>query len=296
MTTPALQLEGVGKTYKGFALRDVSFSLPRGYIMGLIGPNGAGKTTLIKLILNLVRRRTGRIRVLGLDNLEDEIQVKSRIGYVPDEPHFPEDIRLRDLKAATAPFYPGWSDTTFERIASEFELPMARKFKKLSHGTKMKFALALALSHGAELIILDEPTAGLDPVFRRQFLDRLAGLLQDGKASVLFSTHLTTDLERTADFVTFLRAGRVMFSEPKDEVVGRWAVVRGGRELLDGEGRGFFEGVREREYGFEGLTSRAEEARRRFGERAAVERASLDDIMVLMGRGGGREREERHAA
>lgn len=167
---------------------------------------------------------------------------------------------------------------------------MAKKFKALSHGTKMKFALALALSHGAELIILDEPTSGLDPVFRRQFLDRLAALLQGGEVSVLFSTHLTADLERNADFITFLRAGRVVFSSAKDDVVEKWAVVKGGRELLDAGSRRFFEGVREREFGFEGLTSRAPEARRRFGERAAVDRATLDDIMVLMGRG------ESHAA
>jgi ABC-2 type transport system ATP-binding protein len=287
---PALEIQGIAKSYTDFALDNVSFHLPLGYVMGLIGPNGAGKTTLIKLILNLVRRRAGVIRVLGLDNLADEVAVKARIGYVPDEPRYPGDVRLRDLKAATAPFYPRWDEAAFTRIAGEFELPMRKKFNKLSHGMKMKFALALALSHGAELVILDEPTAGLDPVFRRQFLDRLAGLLEDGRASVLFSTHITADLERIADFVTFLRDGRVVFSSPKDEVVGRWAVVKGGRDLLDADSRDFFEGVREREYGFEGLTSRAQEARRRFGDRAAVDRASLDDIMVLMGRG------ESHAA
>jgi ABC-2 type transport system ATP-binding protein len=286
----ALKIRGVGKAYKDFALDDVSFHLPRGYIMGLIGPNGAGKTTLIKLVLNQVRRRAGSISVLGLDNLADEVAVKARIGYVPDEPHYPGDIRLADLKAATAPFYSGWDEAAFARIAAEFELPLRKKFKKLSHGMKMKFALALALSHGAELVILDEPTSGLDPVFRRQLLDRLAGLLQDGRVSVLFSTHITADLERTADLVTFLRNGRVVFSNPKDEVVGRWVVVKGGRDLLNADSRDFFEGVREREHGFEGLTSRAHEARRLFGDKAAVDRASLDDIMVLMGRG------ESHAA
>jgi ABC-2 type transport system ATP-binding protein len=286
----ALEIAGVAKSYEDFTLDNISFNLPRGYIMGLIGPNGAGKTTLIKLILNLVRRRSGAIRVLGLDNLADEAAARARIGYVPDEPHYPEDIRLAELKAATAPFYPHWDEATFGRLAGEFELPLRKRFKKLSHGTKMKFALALALSHGAELIILDEPTSGLDPVFRRQLLDRLAGLLEHGRASVLFSTHITADLERVADFVTFLRDGQVVFSSPKDDVVGRWAVVKGGRDLLDADSRGFFEGMREREFGFEGLTSRVQEARQRFGDSAAVDRATLDDIMVLMGRG------ESHAA
>jgi len=286
----ALQIDGVCKSYEGFALKDVSFQLPRGYIMGLIGPNGAGKTTLIKLILNLVHREGGSIRMLGLDNLADEAEIKSRIGFVPDEPRYHEDVTLENLKSATAPFYPQWSEDRFQALASEFELTLSKKFKTLSHGTKTRFALALALSHGAELIILDEPTSGLDPVFRRKLLEVLAGVLQDERFSILFSSHITSDLERTADFVTFLQDGQVVFSSPKDEIMGSWGVVKGGREILDDEARAFFEGVREREHGFEGLTSKIEEARRRFGDHAVIDRASLDDIMVLMGR------EEHHVA
>jgi ABC-2 type transport system ATP-binding protein len=286
----ALEIDGVGKRYKGFALTDVSFRVPRGYIMGLIGPNGAGKTTLIKLILNLIRRDAGAIRVFGLDNLAHEAKIKSRIGFVPDEPHYYGDISLLNLKAATAPFYPLWDEGRFRDLVARFELPLRKKFKTLSHGMKTKFALALALSHNAELVLLDEPTAGLDPVVRRELLDILAGLLQDERVSILFSSHITADLERTADFVTFLRDGRVVFSSPKDEVMASWGVVKGGREILDAEARAFFEGVRVREHGFEALTSRVQEARQRFGDRVVIDRASLDDIMVLMGR------EERHAA
>jgi ABC-2 type transport system ATP-binding protein len=282
----ALELEGVGKEYKGFALADVSFSLPRGYIMGLIGPNGAGKTTLIKLILNLVHRHSGVIKVLGRDNLACEAEIKARIGFVPDEPNFYGDVPLRDLAAATALMYPTWNAEVFKRLVSEFQLPMQKKFKILSHGTKSKFALALALSHNAEFVILDEPTSGLDPVFRRELLHKLSGLLQDERVSILFSTHITSDLEKAADYVTFLRAGRVIFSKPKDEVMDTWGVVRGGKDLLDAGTRTFFDGIRLREHGFEGLTSRVHDARRMFGDRAAIERASLDDIMVLMGREG----------
>jgi ABC-2 type transport system ATP-binding protein len=282
----ALELEGVGKAYRGFALEDVSFRLPRGYIMGLIGPNGAGKTTLIRLILNLARRHSGSIRVLGRDHLVYEAEVKARIGFVPDEPRFYDDVPLKDLAAATAIMYRSWNGDVFRSLVSEFQLPMRKKFKHLSHGTRTKFALALALSHGAELLILDEPTAGLDPVFRSELLRRLSGLLQDERVSILFSTHITSDLEKVADFVTFLRAGRLVFSRPKDEIRDTWGVVRGGRELLDAGTRAFFSGIREREHGFEGLTSSVQDARRRFGDRAIVERASLDDIMVLMGKEG----------
>ncbi len=282
----ALEIDGVEKAYEGFALSEVSFRLPSGYIMGLIGANGAGKTTLIKLILNLVRRTAGSIRVFGLDNLEHEAEIKSRIGFVPDEPRFHEDVTLRDLKSVTALFYPRWDEGRFRALAGQFDLPLGKRYRTLSHGTKTKFALALALSHGAELVVLDEPTTGLDPVVRRELLDILAGLLEDERVSILFSSHITSDLERTADFVTFLRDGRVVFSSAKDEVIGSWGVVKGGREMLDDEARGFFEGVRVREHGFEGLTSRIDEAHRRFGDRVVIDRASLDDIMVLMGREG----------
>jgi len=257
--------------------------------MGLIGPNGAGKTTLIKLILNLIRRDGGVIRAFGLDNLADEAPVTSRIGFVPDEPRYHEDARLSELASAVAPFYAAWDEARFRALAGEFELPLDKKFKVLSHGTKTKFALALALSHGAELVLLDEPTTGLDPVFRRRLLDMLAGLLQDERTSVLFSSHITADLERTADFVTFLLNGRVVFSNPMDQLAEHWAVVKGGREMLDAEARAFLQGVRVRAHGFEGLTSRVAEARRRFGDGFFIERASLDDIMVLYGKGG-RER------
>jgi len=278
----ALKIEGVGKRYKGFDLHDVSFELPRGHVMGLIGPNGAGKTTLIKLVLNLVRRDAGAVRVFGLDNLAHEAQIKSRIGFVPDEPKFHEDISLATLKAATAPFYPTWDERRFDELAAAFRLPLKKKFKKLSHGTKMKFALALALSHGAELVLLDEPTSGLDPAFRRELLGLLGDLLQDNRVAVLYSTHITADLERMADFIAFLKRGRLVFARPKDEVLDGFGLVKGGREMLDERSRELFDGIRVHEHGFEGLTSRVDEVRRRFGDRAAIERATLDDVMVLM--------------
>jgi len=221
----ALEIEGVCKNYQDFALREVAFRLPRGYIMGLIGPNGSGKTTLIKLILNLIRRDGGSIRVFGLDNLAHEAEIKSHIGFVPDEPRLHEDVTLENLKSATAPLYPDWDEHRFRALASEFGLPLRKKFKAVSHGTRTRFMLAQALCHGAELVLLDEPTTGLDPVFRRTLLDMLAGVLQDERVAILYSTHITSDLERAADFVTFLRNGRVVFSSPKDEVIGSWGVV-----------------------------------------------------------------------
>ena len=281
----ALEFDGIEKRYKGFTLHPATFDLPRGYIMGLIGPNGAGKTTLIKLALDLVRGTGGKIRIFGQDHALDGKQIRARVAYVPDEPRFHEDIKLEHLKQATAPFYPGWDEKRFASLVDAFDLPLDRKFKKLSAGMKTKFALALALSQGAELLLLDEPTSGLDPAFRRDLLKLLGELMQDDRITVLFSTHLTADLERTADYITFVREGHIVFSKPKDVVLDTWVLVKGGRDVLAERNDGLFDGVKVRAHGFEGLTSRANEVRRRFGDRVEIQRASLDDLMVLMERG-----------
>lgn len=288
MTEHALEIKGLRKEYKGFRLKDVSFTVPAGSIMGLVGANGAGKTTIIKLILNLVRRDAGEVRVFGLDNLAAEKAVKTRIGFVHETPGLVEDARLRDIKAAVAPFYPAWDEAAFARLAGEFGLPLDKKFKKLSHGTRMKFSLALALAHDADLLVLDEPTSGLDPVFRRELLERLSGVIQDERKAVLFSTHITTDLEPTADHVTLLSRGAVVFSLPKDEIRETWAVVRGGPELRNGAGRALFRGVRESACGVEALTSDIPGVRAAFPSGVVIEKASIEDIMVFMDQGDGR--------
>jgi ABC-2 type transport system ATP-binding protein len=284
----ALEIRNLRKEYPGFTLRDVSFNLPRGYIMGLIGPNGAGKTTVIKLILNLVRREAGDIRALGLDNLRDEAELKSRIGFVLDEPPFYGYLRVAAMADVVAPFYKAWDGVLFRRLCGEFDLPMRKRVNALSRGMKMKLALAFALAHGAELILMDEPTSGLDPIFRRELLERLSGLIRDGRTSVLFSTHITSDLERVADYITCLREGELLFSATRDEVIERWAIVKGGADLLTEETERLFKSVRLGPYGFTGLTSNREEAGRLLGGKGAViERVKLDDLVFLLSRSGG---------
>lgn len=281
-----LEIRNLSKIYPRFELKGVTFQVPAGSIMGLIGPNGAGKTTIIKLIMNLIRRDGGDIRLFGLDNLVREAEVKARTGFVYDTPAFFEDAAIKEIKAAIAPFYEKWNEPLFQELAAEFELPLKLKFRKLSQGMKTKFSLALALSHDADFIIMDEPTAGLDPVFRRELLAKLSGVIQNERKSILFSTHITSDLERIADYITFILNGEIVFSSAKDEILENWGVVKGARELAEGENRRFFEGISIREHGFEAVTSRREEAARHFGGQAVVERASLDDIMTLTARGG----------
>ena len=281
-----LRITKLRKRYGEFRLNDVSFSLPRGYVMGLVGPNGAGKTTIIKLIMSLIKPDGGGIEIFGLDHLAHEKEVKGRIGFVYDVPPFYGDVSLRDTKRAIALFYEKWNEPLFNDLVSQFQLPLKKKVKTLSSGMRTKFALALALSHDAELLILDEPTTGLDPVFRRELLHGLSGLLQDEEKSILFSTHITTDLERIADYVTFLEDGEVTLSASREELQEKWGVVRGDEETLAAMDPSTCHGTRRHDHGLDVLTSDVAGVQAVLGKKAVVDPASFEDIVVLMrGRG-----------
>lgn len=285
MMDKAIEITGLRKEYKGFALDGVSFAVPRGYIMGLIGPNGAGKTTIIKLVMNLVRRRAGEIRVFGLDNVRHDREIKARIGFVYDVPRFPEDLRLNTIASAVSAFYERWDDNRFRDLLEEFRLSPRQVFKKLSHGLKMKFSLAIALAHDADLILMDEPTAGLDPVFRFELLTKLRALIQDERKTVLFSSHITSDLERVADYVTFIHQGRVVFSAAKDEILDTWGVVRAAGDGLRPEDIPGARGFRRTEHSLDVLTSDLAAARRSPRPGTVFDKASLEDIMFFIGKG-----------
>jgi ABC-2 type transport system ATP-binding protein len=282
---PILELRGVTKSYPGFALRDVSFSLPHGHVCGLIGPNGSGKTTIVKLILGLVRPDSGELRVCGEDPVAGEVAVKRRVGFVHEVPAFYDHLSVGSVASILRPFYDLWDQPLFESLAREFGVPTRKRFGVLSRGTRTKAALALALAHHAELLVLDEPTSGLDPVFRRDLLDCLAAHVAGGHASVLFSTHITGDLERMADYVTFVRDGRLVFSSTREEALDRWVLVRGDPAALDQGVRQLFAGLEIGPHAFTGLTESAPAVRERLaGRDVVVERATLEDIMYYTGR------------
>jgi ABC-2 type transport system ATP-binding protein len=290
-----LEIRNLRKEYPGFTLRDVSFALPPGAIMGLIGPNGAGKTTVIKLILNIVRRTSGEIRVFGLDHLAGEAEAKSRIGFVLDESPFTGYLKVGTIGSIIAPYYATWDAGRFRDLCREFELPRGRRVNALSRGMKMKLALAVALSHAAGLVLLDEPTSGLDPVFRRELLERLSGLIQDGRTSVLFSTHITSDLERIADYITCLKDGELLFSSTRDEILDNWGLVKGGPELFTDENMDLYRSVRRGPYGWTALTADRDQARRRLaGKDATIEPVRLDDLVFFLGRESGPGGERSH--
>ncbi|MBP7865473.1 MAG: ABC transporter ATP-binding protein [Acidobacteria bacterium] len=277
----AVVLRGVAKRYPGFALEDVSLRLPRGAILGLVGPNGAGKTTLIRILLALARRDAGEVKIFGLDPAVRETEVKSRVGFVHESPPFPPFLSLEAIRSMLAPVYRRWDEARFRSLTREFGLPMKRRFGALSRGMKTQFALAVALSHRAELLVLDEPTTGLDPATRRRFLDLLLEVLQDEQCAVFFSTHLTADLDRVADYVTLLQGGKVALSTSVESFRDTWGLVRGGLDVLDGREGGLLVGCRRHPHGFEALTPDTAEARRRFGPGTVVDRATLEDLVVF---------------
>lgn len=214
-----LSVQGLTKRYAGFTLDNVTFSLPKGRIMGIIGKNGAGKTTTLKAILNLVRPDSGTIFTFGKSFAQNEEACKQDMGVVLGEVDFYKQKRLSDITAVTKRFYANWDESAYQRYLNAFELDPRKRVKELSSGMKVKYMIALALSHGARLLILDEPTSGLDPVSRDDLLTLFRSLVKEGERSILFSTHITSDLEKCADDITYIKDGRLLKSAEKAEFI-----------------------------------------------------------------------------
>jgi len=283
-----LEVRNLRKAYDQFALKDISLELPQGYVMGLVGPNGSGKTTIIKLIMNLIMKQGGEIEVFGQDHRACEAQIKGRIGFVYERPHFYDNLKLHQIVSLIAPFYRTWDQDVLKRHSQTFQLPMDHRFKSISKGMQMKFSLALALSHHAELLILDEPTSGLDPVFRREFLELLHDHVQDEHRAVLYSTHITSDLENIADYLTLLANGEILLSLSTNEIEENWGVIKTEQEEITW-GDIDVQGMRKRESYTEILTSNIKKARQLFDQDTLFEKASIEDIMFLLAQGDSHE-------
>ncbi|MCM1023168.1 MAG: ABC transporter ATP-binding protein [Prevotella sp.] len=256
MSNIALSIDNLTKKYKDFTLDGASFEIERGTVMGLIGQNGAGKTTIIRLIMNMINRDGGTVTVCDLDNIADEIAVKNKIGYVSDESFFFYNTTLARTEKACAAAYDDWDSAKFADFLKKWELPEKKKIAALSKGMQTKAMLAVALSHNPELLILDEPTAGLDPVARIEILDLLRDFVADGKRSVLFSTHITGDLDKIADVITLIIGGRIRESMSADVIEDRYAVISGSKDRITAENEKLTIGMRELNTGFEALVLR----------------------------------------
>ena len=275
-----LRLEQVGKTFAGFSLENISLDVEPGYVFGLIGPNGSGKTTTIRLIMGLLPLEKGSIRIFGKEMAGSGKQLKQEIGFVYDEPCLYEESLPLPMKHIISRFYENWDDAEFSRYMDLFELPADKPLKHYSQGMKMKYMTAIALSHHARLIIMDEPTSGLDPVSRHEILELLQSYISDGKSSVLFSTHITSDLERIADQICLLNKGRQVFTLPKDEVLDRYRIVKGPLDSLTPHMP--LLGLSKNSFGFEGLTEEAQWFSASKDEKVIVEKCSLDDMMLYL--------------
>lgn len=280
-----LEVQNLTKHFKGFSLENVSFSLESGFIMGFIGPNGAGKSTTIKLIMNLLKKDSGKIKVFGLDHIKHEQEIKNRIGFVYDENYFYEELTIQEMKRIIAPFYENWDNDAFESYIKKFNLPKDKKIKNLSKGMKMKFSLTIALSHDAKFLIMDEPTSGLDPIVRRELLDVLYDIVQDENRGVFFSSHITSDLDKIADFVTLINDGKILLSASKEDIFDHHALVKGSKELICKESKDYFIGAKQNQFGVEALTNDKTAVSKFFGEKAIVEKPTLEDILFYYSRG-----------
>ncbi|WP_053956426.1 ABC transporter ATP-binding protein [Inediibacterium massiliense] len=280
-----LELKNVTKKYKDFALNDISFTLDKGYIMGFIGPNGAGKSTTIKLIMNLLKKDSGEIKIFGLDHVKHEKEIKQRIGFIYDQNYFYDELTLKEMKNSISGCYKNWDNNLYNQYMKKFNLKEDRKVKELSKGMQMKFSLALALSHDAQLIIMDEPTSGLDPVFRSELLDILMEIIQNENKAIFFSTHITTDLEKIADYITFIHDGNLIFSKMKDEILENYKIVKGGKEILTEKLKENLIGIKNNKFGFKALTTQVSKLKKEYGEELVFDQATLDDIMLFAIRG-----------
>ncbi len=275
-----LEINNITKDYKKFKIDNISFNLPKGYIMGFIGANGAGKTTTIKLILNMIKRDSGEIKVFGLDNIREEERIKEQIGVVFDECYYLEDWTLNDVEKAVSIFYKNWNSSIYEKYLKEFNLARDKKVKDLSRGMRMKLMIAVAFSHEAKLLILDEPTSGLDPVARDEFLDILRDYIEDEEKSVIFSSHITSDIEKIADYITYINNGKIIFTGEKDEFLEKYCIIKGGKEDITESHKKEIIGLRMHSTGFEGLIELKKAVG--FSSKVIIEKASLDEIMIYM--------------
>lgn len=276
-----LQVDSLEKRYPKFHLHDVSFSLDEGYIMGFIGINGAGKTTTLKSILNMVRPDSGEVTVLGRPLPEHEVELKEHLGVVLGDKDVYRHARVDRLTRVVRRFYQNWDDAAYEHYCRRFSLDQDKRVGELSTGMKTKYLLALALSHHARLLILDEPTSGLDPAARDDLLEVFQEVVEDGRHSILYSTHITSDLEKCADYITYIHDGRVLGSATKDDFVASYRLVQGPNDRLTDQLKGNLIAHRSHAFGFVGL-ARTELAREFTG--LELEVPTLDDVMVYHAR------------
>lgn len=281
-----LELQNLSKSYvkSGFTLDQISFSLPYGSILGFVGENGAGKTTTIGCILNTVRKDGGTVKLFGKEMSDEDTDVREKIGVVYDGDNFPGFWTARQLSKVMEGLFKNWDQVLFQKYLEDFQLPPKQKIKCYSKGMSMKLAIAAALSHHPELLILDEATSGLDPVMRDDMLDIFLEFVQEEHHSILLSSHITSDLEKVADYIVFIHKGRLVLTAPKDDLVYRYAVMRCRESQFQAVDREDVLAYRKRDMQIDVLVADGREAQRKYKD-MVVDHTSVDEIMLLLAKG-----------
>ncbi len=275
-----IEVKNLCKKYNGFELKDVNIELPKGMIMGLIGENGAGKSTTIKAILNVIHRDSGEIKIFGLDNQKDEKQIKEDIGVVLDDSFLSEYLNPSDINKIMKKIYKNWDEKLYFKYMEDFKLPKDKMLKEYSSGMKMKLKIVVALSHHPKLLILDEPTSGLDPVARNEILDIFQDFIQDEEHGILVSSHITSDLEHIADYITFINEGKIILSKTRDELLENYGIVKCSKEEFEKIDKKDFVKYKKNRYGYDILVEDKDSFKRKY-DIQIVDKPSIEDIMLI---------------
>ena len=284
MSENILEVKGLTKDYGDFVLDKLTFTVPKGVIMGLIGENGAGKSTTINCILNEISKTDGNIEIFGKDYLSEEIEIKDKIGVVFDENHFPDIFTPNEIGTYMSGIYSKWERNTYVNYLSKFELPADKRVKDFSKGMKVKLAFSVALSHRAEFLILDEATSGLDPIIRDDILDILIDFVQNENHSVLVSSHITSDLEKIADYITFLHKGKIVFSYLKDDLIDNYGIISCGASTFDIFDQAEIVAYRKEDYQYKILVKDRKSIAQKYSN-AIIEPATIEEIMLFYVKG-----------
>jgi len=276
----AIEIKGLTKKYDGFMLDGISFTVPKGSIMGFIGQNGAGKTTTINSMLNIVRKDSGEVRLLGWDHIENEADIKEQMAVVFDELPFNENLNAKQLSYILGGIFKNWDKELFQKYLDHFQLPEKKRFVQFSKGMKMKLQLASALSHGASLLVMDEPTAGLDPVARSEFLDLFRQFIQEEDHSIFMSSHITSDLEKVADYVTFIDRGRILLTGMTYEILENHGMIKCNKSDLSQIDPKDYIAARVTDFGAEVMVFDRTNVSRIYNG-LVMDNVTLDDIMLF---------------
>lgn len=280
----ALCIDGLTKKYRGFVLDNVSFSVPCGAIVGLIGENGAGKSTTINSILGVIEKDSGTITIWGKEEQEIDNGVRNQIGVVFDGGSFPNTLTAKKLNSIFKSIYTAWDENQYFSLLTKLSIPTDKKIKEFSKGMKMKLSIVVALSHHSKLLILDEATSGLDPVVRDDILDMFLDFVQDERNSILVSSHITSDLEKVADYIVFIHNGKVVFCKSKDELLYKYGVIRCGAAQFDALDKKDIIAYRKRDFEWDVLVSDRDIAQKKY-PKALIDPVSIDEIMLLYVKG-----------